>query len=81
MKIKIFLTPLILLPSIVFSQVDPSVLSEEFMEGLPSSVREEVSVKNSLENESEIEKLFFIRYFIRQKQSFTSKDKRAIKCS
>lgn len=58
MKIKIFLTPLILLPSIVFSQVDPSVLSEEFMEGLPSSVREEISVKNSLENESEIEKLF-----------------------
>ena len=58
MKIKIFLTPLILLPSIVFSQVDPSVLSEEFMEGLPSSVREELSVKNSLENESEIEKLF-----------------------
>lgn len=60
MKIKssLLLILFILPTSSIYAQVDPSVLSEEFMEGLPSSVREEIGVKNALENESEIEKLF-----------------------
>ena len=48
------------------AQVDPSKLSKEFLDGLPASVRDEVEIKNDLENEEEIEKLF---------QSDTSLDK------
>ena len=33
-------------------------LSKEFLEGLPPSVREEIEVKNQVDEESEIEKLF-----------------------
>jgi protein involved in polysaccharide export with SLBB domain len=52
-----------------YAQVDPGLLSEEFMEGLPASVRGEIDVKNKLQDEEDIQKLF---------QSETSLDKTKI---
>jgi len=40
------------------AQVNTSQLSKEFLDGLPASVRDEVEIKNDLESEEEIEKLF-----------------------
>jgi polysaccharide biosynthesis/export protein len=40
------------------AQVNTSQLSKEFLDGLPASVRDEVEIKNDLETEEEIEKLF-----------------------
>lgn len=52
-----------------YAQVNPIQLSDEFMEGLPASVRGEIDVKNKLQDEEDIEKLF---------QSETSLDKTKI---
>ncbi len=42
----------------LYSQVNTSLLSEEFLEGLPPSVREEIDIKNQVNDEKEIEDLF-----------------------
>lgn len=40
------------------AQVNSSLLSEEFLEGLPPSVRDEIDIKNQVNEEKEIEDLF-----------------------
>ena len=42
----------------VHSQVDTSLLNEEFLEGLPPSVRDEIDSKNQVGEEREMEELF-----------------------
>jgi protein involved in polysaccharide export with SLBB domain len=42
----------------LYSQVDNSLLSEEFLEGLPPSIRDEIDIKNQVNEEREIEELF-----------------------
>lgn len=42
----------------LFSQVNNSLLSEEFLEGLPPSIRDEIDIKNQVNEEREIEELF-----------------------
>lgn len=61
MKSKSLIPLLLLFVFAVFpayTQVDPGLLSDEFMESLPASVRGEIDVKNKLQDEEDIEKLF-----------------------
>ena len=53
----VFLSVLLLLSTPIFSQ-NLSPLAEDFLEGLPPSVREEIEVQNQVEQEEELEKLF-----------------------
>ena len=56
---KIFIALLLFssLPSKLYSQV-PEILSEEFLAGLPPSVRDEIEVKNKVNEGLELENLF-----------------------
>ena len=42
----------------LLSQVNTSLLSEEFLEGLPPSVRDEIDIKNQVNDEMEMQDLF-----------------------
>lgn len=61
---KIFLNwvlffSLLLFPSLSFSQaLTEQILSEEFLAGLPPSIRDEIEVKNSVSEDIELENLF-----------------------
>ena len=63
----------------VHSQVDTSLLNEEFLEGLPPSVRDEIDSKNQVGEEREMEELLELR--LRRKNKFILKRLRAIRCS
>jgi polysaccharide export outer membrane protein len=52
----LFFLTLFLLNSPIYSQ--SNILSEEFLEGLPPSVREEIEVQNSVQEEADLEALF-----------------------
>ena len=49
---KILLTGIVSLN--LYSQVNTSLLSEEFLEGLPPSVREEIDIKNQVNDEKKL---------------------------
>lgn len=54
---SIFLSSILLTSIPIFSQ-NLSPLAEDFLEGLPPSVREEIEVQNQVEQEEDLEKLF-----------------------
>ena len=54
---SIFLSFILVTSIPIFSQ-NLSPLAEDFLEGLPPSVREEIEVQNQVEQEEELEKLF-----------------------
>ena len=53
-----FLFTLPLIGGNVYGQSAANLLSEEFLAGLPASVRDEIEVKNSVTEEIELETLF-----------------------
>lgn len=55
---KKFFLVISLLSVNLYSQVNNSLLSEEFLEGLPPSIRDEIDIKNQVNEEREIEELF-----------------------
>ena len=49
---------LILANTQIFAQMDESILTPEFLEGLPPSVRDQIAGKNKAKQEEELEVLF-----------------------
>lgn len=54
----LFLTVAVISPLHSQSQFDQSFLTDEFLEGLPPSVREQIEGQNQIDEEEELEKLF-----------------------
>jgi len=56
--LKFFFIFLVFVSHSLYSQSQPSLLDSPFLEGLPTSVRDQVETQNEVQSEEELEKLF-----------------------